>query len=367
MSERVFNFSAGPAVMPLPVLERIRDEIVTLPGAGMSVLEMSHRSAACDEIFEEAEMRLRRVLGVPDGYSVLFLQGGAQLQFSMIPINFLCGQPSAASYLVTGTWGGKGVTQAEREGRVEVVWSGSDENWTRVPEDGEYQVAEDSVYMYYVSNETIQGVQFQDLPSAGDVPLICDASSDFLSRPVDIERHAMYYACAQKNAGPSGLTVVVIENDFMNRAVPEQHPMLDYRAHAKAGSRLNTPPVFGVWAFLLVLRWLEDEMGGLAAMAEHNKRKAALLYEVLDEDSSPEPFYLPHAQKASRSRMNVTFRTANALLDGGFLEGAAERGLVTLKGHRSVGGVRASIYNAMPVAGVERLAAWMREFRGEHT
>ncbi|HVS12858.1 MAG TPA: 3-phosphoserine/phosphohydroxythreonine transaminase [Thermoanaerobaculia bacterium] len=359
MSERVFNFSAGPAAIPLPVLEQVRDEMLSLPGAGMSVLEISHRSKWFDAILGEAEERLRSILGVPGHYRVLFLQGGAQLQFDMVPINFLHSDQSA-DYVLTGSWGAKALAEAKLSGGARVAWDGKAESWVRVPADSELDLDPAARYVHFTSNETIQGVQFAAPPATGDVPLVCDASSDFLSRPVDVERYGLIYACAQKNAGPAGMTVVIVRDDLLATRREGLHSMLDYRQHADAGSRFNTSPVFPIYVFGLIARWIEGEIGGLAALAARNEAKARILYETIDAHAD---FYAAHAEKGSRSTMNVTFRLPSEELEREFLEGAAARGMVQLKGHRSVGGVRASIYNAMPRAGVEALRDWMVELR----
>ena len=361
---RVFNFSAGPAVLPVPVLKEAQRDLLALPGVGSSVLEISHRSETFDRILDEAEANLRELVGVPDDYRVLFLQGGALLQFSMIPINLLRGQALPASYILTGTWGSKAAVEARREGGVHVAWDGRDGNFDRVPGDSELDLPPASAFVHYTSNETIQGVQFRRPPGVGDSPLVCDVSSDFLSGPVDVGRFGLLYACAQKNAGPAGLTVVIVSDRLLERSASDLHSMLSFRLQAEKGSRLNTPNVFGVYLFLLVTRWLRDEIGGLKAAAARAERKTGLIYDVLDEDGGE--FYVCHAEPASRSRMNVTFRLRRSELEPVFVEAAAERDLVALKGHRSVGGFRASLYNAMPMEGAERLRDFMLEFRAAH-
>lgn len=363
-SQRVFNFSAGPAVLPVPVLEELQRDLLALPGAGSSVLEISHRSPAFDAILAEAEANLRELLAVPDDYQVLFLQGGAQLQFSMVPINLLRGRSLPASYVLTGSWGSKAAVEARREGDVHVAWDGKGDNFARVPRDEELDLPAASAYVHYTSNETIQGVQFRGQPAAGDAPLVCDVSSDFLSRPVDVRDFGLLYACAQKNAGPAGLTVVVVSDRLLERSGPDLHSMLSYRLQAEKGSRFNTPNVFGVYVFLLVTRWLRDEVGGLEAAATRAASKSGTIYDVLDDDGGE--FFVAHAERASRSHMNVTFRLRRPELEAAFVGGASERGLVSLKGHRSVGGFRISAYNAMPTEGVERLRDFMLEFRAAH-
>ena len=362
--KRVFNFSPGPAVLPLPVLEEIQRDLLALPGAGSSVLEISHRSPAFDAILAEAEANLRELLVVPDDYRVLFLQGGASLQFSMIPINLLRARDLPASYILTGSWGSKAAVEARREGKVHVAWDGKADNFVRVPDDEELDLPPASAYVHYTSNETIQGVQFQRPPPVGDAPLVCDASSDFLSGPVDVREFGLLYACAQKNAGPSGVTVVVVSDQVLERCGDEIHSMLSYRLQAEKGSRLNTPNVFGVYVFLLMTRWLRDEVGGLEVAAERAAAKSALIYDVLDQGGGE--FFVAHAERECRSHMNVTFRLRRPELEEAFVAGAAERDLVSIKGHRSVGGFRISAYNAMPAEGVERLRDYMLEFRKAH-
>lgn len=361
---RVFNFSPGPAVLPLQVLEEIQRDLLALPGAGSSVLEISHRSPAFDAILAEAEANLRELLAVPDDYRVLFLQGGASLQFSMIPINLLRARDLPASYILTGSWGSKAAVEARREGKVHVAWDGKADNFVRVPDDEELDLPPASAYVHYTSNETIQGVQFRRPPAVGDAPLVCDVSSDFLSGPVDVREFGLLYACAQKNAGPSGVTVVVVSDQVLERCGDDVHSMLSYRRQAEKGSRLNTPNVFGVYVFLLVTRWLRDEVGGLEAAAERAAAKSALIYDVLDRDGGD--FFVAHAERECRSHMNVTFRLRRPELEEAFVAGAAERDLVSIKGHRSVGGFRISAYNAMPAEGVERLRDYMLEFRKAH-
>jgi phosphoserine aminotransferase len=355
---RTWNFAAGPGALPLPVLERARDELLELPGAGASILEISHRSPAFDAVIAEAEANLRELLRIPATHHVLFLQGGASLQFSMAPMNLL---RSRAAYVVTGSWGRKAVAEARRIGEVVVVWDGAGSGYSSVPPRID---ASDADYLHVTSNETIEGVQ---LPSgfepAGGPPLVCDASSDVLSRPIRVERYGLLYAGAQKNAGPAGLTLAIVRDDLLERAPDGLPTMLDYRTHAANGSRYNTPPVFAVYVMLLVTRWLRDEVGGLQAMDEANRAKAALLYEAID---ASEGFYRGHAAPGARSLMNVTFRLPEEGLERTFVERAAAEGLAELRGHRSVGGIRASIYNAMALEGVRALRAFMDAFRARH-
>jgi len=358
MPERVYNFSAGPAMLPLAVLRRAQQELLSLPGVGISVLEISHRSAWFEEILQATEANLRQLLHIPPHYHVLFLQGGASLQFSMVAMNFLRGRRSA-DYIVTGSWSEKAMTEASREGSVRVAWSGREEGYVRVPSASEFTVDPAAAYVHFTSNETIHGVQFGAEPEVGDVPLICDASSDFLSRPVRIERYALLYAGAQKNAGPAGLTIVIVRDDMLERCGGNLPTMLDYRVHAAHRSVYNTPPVFAIYITKLVTDWLLGDIGGLEAMAALNREKAALLYSTLDGSHG---FYEGHAQPASRSLMNVTWRLPSPALEKEFLREAENRGLFELRGHRSVGGLRASLYNAMPLEGVRALGDFMREF-----
>jgi len=360
VGERVFNFSPGPAVLPLEVLERARDELLALPGVGISVLEISHRSPAFDRILEETLADLKGLLGVGDTHEVVLLQGGASLQFSMVPMNLLRGQTGAADYVVTGTWGATAIKEARREGKVHVAWDGAATNYDRLPASAEIRLSAAPAYVHVTSNETIQGVQWKHEPDVGDAPLVCDCSSDFLSRPIDVARYGLIYACAQKNAGIAGVTAVIIRKDLLERSRDELPTMLDYRTHVKNGSRPNTPAVFAVYVLGLVCRWIRDSIGGLDAMARHNRAKAKLLYDVLDASAG---FYAGHARPDCRSDMNVTFRLPDEATEKEFVKGATARRLVDLKGHRSVGGIRASIYNAMPIEGVETLRDYMLEFQ----
>jgi phosphoserine aminotransferase len=364
MADRVYNFSPGPAVLPLKVLEEAQRDLLALPGLGISALEISHRSKWFDGVLAETTGNLRKLLGL-DGklgeqFSVLYMQGGSRLQFSTIPMNFLRGSGRAADYLITGSWSKTALAEARREGEVRVVFDNNDENYRRLPRPDELQPGPDAAYLYYCSNETIQGVQFPTEPAPqGTVPLVCDASSDFLSRPLDMPRYGLVYACAQKNLGPAGVTVVIVRNDLLERVPDGLHTMLDYRSYAKEESRANTPPVFAVYVVLLVTRWLLDDVGGLAKMQAVNRRKAEMLYELLDK--YPE-VYEGHAQRDCRSLMNVTFRLPSEEATARFVKEAAARRLCELKGHRSVGGIRASIYNAMPMEGVEALRDFMVQF-----
>ena len=357
-TERVYSFSAGPAVLPEKVLEQVRDEMMCLPGAGNSILEIGHRTPAFDEILRGTENRLRSLLGINDDYSVLFLQGGSRLQFSMVPMNLLS-ENESADYLVTGSWSQKAAAEAKELRNVNVVYDGKPKNFNRVPTNDEIQRTQDSKYMYYTSNETIQGIQFQRTPTAQYDHLVCDASSDFLSRPIEIDRHAIVYACAQKNAGPAGVTVVIIRKDLLDSAPKNLPSYMQYKQHADNDSRFNTPPTFAIYVMGLILKWIEDEVGSLDDMRRRNESKAAMIYDVIDRYSD---FYVGHAVESDRSMMNVTFRFANETLDSLFKTMAADNHLTSLGGHRSVGGIRASIYNAMPIEGVKTLADFMNDF-----
>ena len=362
MDDRVYNFSPGPAVLPVPVLEEVRRDLLCLPGLGVSALEISHRSKWFLDVMETTTANLRRLLGLGDGYSVLYLQGGSRLQFSMAPMNLLRGGNEAADYLLTGSWSKQAIEEARREGEVHVAFDNQDENYRRIPRDEELHLSADAAYVYFCSNETIGGVQFATEPAAApatDVPLVCDASSDFLSHPIDANRYGLIFACAQKNLGPAGVTIVIVRDDLLDRVPEGLHTMLDYREYHRQQSLANTPPVFAVYVTMLVTRWLLDEIGGLAKMDAINRTKSGMLYDLLDKYPQ---LYQGHAASDSRSRMNVTFRLPSDDATARFLAEAAERRLHNLKGHRSVGGIRASIYNAMPCAGVEALRDFMVAF-----
>jgi phosphoserine aminotransferase len=359
IAKRIHNFGAGPAVLPLPVLERVRAELVDYADTGMSVLEMSHRSAAFEAIIQKAEADLRALAGLGPEHAVLFLQGGATLQFAMLPANL---RPAGASadYLVSGHWSQAALKEAQKSGRARVAGSTEGSGFDRIPAQAELDLDSGAAYLHFTSNNTIYGTQWPQPPEPlPGVPLVCDASSDVLSRPLDAARLGLLYAGAQKNLGPAGVTLVVVRRDLLERVPGGLPALLDYRLMAESRSLYNTPPTFAIYVVGLVLEWLR-ERGGLAVMAERNEAKAALVYGAIDRSDG---FYRGHAQPASRSRMNVTFRLPDAASEKAFLQQAQAEGFDGLKGHRSVGGVRASIYNACPHESVAALADFMSEFR----
>jgi len=353
---RIYNFSAGPAVLPLPVLEEAQRDLVALPGVGMSVLEISHRSKPFDEIFQAAEADMRSLAGIPANYKILFLQGGASLQFSMVPLNLLT-EGRTADYIHTGSWAEKAAKEAKRVGAVNVTGSTESDNFNRIPRADECHLTPGAAYVHMTSNNTIEGTQWKALPAVGDAPLVSDASSDIFSAPIDVSKFGLIYAGAQKNLGPSGVVLVIIREDLLARSSKSLHTMLNYAVHAENGSLYNTPPAFGIYVLGLVIEWLQGQ-GGLAGIRAVNERKAGKLYTELDRTG----FWKPTAQRDSRSLMNVTFRLATEDLEKKFVKEATAAGFDGLKGHRSVGGMRASIYNAFPERGVEMLVDFMREF-----
>ena len=356
ITTRIYNFSSGPAVLPLPVLEEVQRDLLALPGVGMSVLEISHRSTAFEDIIQRAEANLRRLAGVPDTYAVLFLQGGASLQFSMVPMNLLTAGRTA-DYIITGSWTQKAVKEATRVGKVNIAATTEADRFTRIPHQGELTLTPGAAYVHITSNNTIEGTEWRTVPDVGDVPLVSDASSDIFSRPTEVGRYGLIYAGAQKNLGPAGATVVIIRKDLLPRSSSDLHTMLSYKIQAENGSLYNTPPVFAIYIVGLVSGWIMAQ-GGLEAMARANERKAGKLYAEIDRSG----FYRGTAQPASRSLMNVTFRLRSEELERRFVTEATAAGLDGLKGHRSVGGMRASIYNAFPEEGVDALIHFMREF-----
>jgi len=354
---RVFNFSAGPAALPEAVLEKAQSELLDWQGSGMSVMEMSHRGKDFMSIAARAEADLRELMQIPANYKVLFLQGGASSQFAMVPMNLL-GDKTSADYINTGAWSKKAIAEANRFCDVTVIASTQENNFSSAPEASELRISPDAAYVHYTPNETIGGVEFDYIPETGDIPLVADMSSTILSRPIDVEKFGVIYAGAQKNIGPAGLTLVIIRDDLISQDLPESVPsMFRYATHAENGSMYNTPPTFGWYLAGLVFEWLK-ELGGLEAMEEINRRKAQLLYDTIDNSV----FYENPVEPRNRSWMNVPFTLINPELDATFLAEATEAGLTTLKGHRSVGGMRASIYNAMPEEGVKALVEFMEAF-----
>ena len=358
MHERIFNFSAGPAVLPLSVLERAQKDLVSFPGAGMSVLEMSHRSAPFDKIIKEAEADLRTLLAIPENYKVLFLQGGASLQFSMVPMNLLL-KGKTADYILTGSWSQLALKEAKKLGDARVAATTEDTNFNRIPAEDELKTDPKAAYAHFTSNNTIYGTQWRTEPEAGSVPLVCDASSDILSRPLDVSKYGLIYAGAQKNAGPAGVTLVIIRDDLIERVPAGLPSLLDYRLIAEKESLYNTPPCFAIYLAGLVFKWLLDEVGGLKEIQKRNEEKAKILYDAIDTNSD---YYRGHAEAGSRSQMNVTFRLPSEELEKRFAKESTAAGLDGLKGHRSVGGIRASIYNAFPREGVLKLVEFMKDF-----
>ncbi len=360
MTTRIYNFSAGPAVMPVEVLEEAQRDLVALPDVGMSVMEISHRSKTFDAIIAAAAADLRELGKVPDNYKVLFLQGGASLQFSMVPMNLLTAG-ATADYIITGDWSKKALKEAKKVGATNVAGSTETGQFKRIPTQAELTFTPGAAYAHMTSNNTIFGTQWPYVPDTGDVPLVCDASSDIFSGPVDVSKFGLIYAGAQKNLGPSGVTVVIVREDLLARSAPQLPSMLNYHTIAEGGSLYNTPPCFGIYILGLVLKWLKGA-GGLNAMAKRNERKAKILYDELDRSA----FWTPHAESDARSLMNVTFRLPNEDLEKRFVKEATAAGFDGLKGHRSVGGLRASIYNAFPEDGVKALVTFMQEFERTH-
>jgi phosphoserine aminotransferase len=353
---RIYNFSAGPAVLPVEVIEEAQRHLLELPGVGMSVLEISHRSKTFDDIIQGCEADMRTLAKIPADYKILFLQGGASLQFSMVPMNLLP-EGGSADYIVTGVWGQKAVKEAKKVGAVKIAASTEVEQFKRLPAQSELKLDPNAAYVHMTSNNTIYGTEFHWLPDTGKVPLVSDMSSDIFSRPFDVAKHALIYAGAQKNLAPAGVTLVIIREDMLKRSPAALHTMLSYAVHAENQSLYNTPPVFAIYVMRLVMTWLLKN-GGLEGVDKSNERKAAKLYAEIDRSG----YYRGHAHKDCRSRMNVTFRLPSEDLEKKFAKEATAAGLDGLKGHRSVGGMRASIYNAFPEAGVDALVEFMREF-----
>jgi len=349
-----YNFYAGPAILPKEVMQKAKDELLDFNGIGLSVMEISHRSTDFSNVINGAEKKIRDFYNIPDNYSVMFLQGGASLQFGMIPMNILNG--GTADYINTGAWAKKAIKEAKLFGDVNIAASSEDENFNYIPKD--FNLSSNAKYVHITSNETIGGVQWTKLPETGDIPLIADMSSDIFSRKIDISKYAMIYAGAQKNIGPSGVTLVIMRNDLIEQGNKELTTMLQYRTHKEKGSMYNTPPTFGIYIIKLVMEWLEEN-GGIEAIENENEKKATLLYKTIDEND----MYYGTAKLEDRSKMNVTFKLKSEELEARFIKEATEAGFIGLKGHRSVGGCRASIYNAMPFEGVKALVDFMNNFK----
>ena len=356
---RVFNFSPGPAVLPEPVLRKAAAEMLDWHGSGMSVMEMSHRGPEFMGIADKAEADLRKLLAIPASYKVLFLQGGAVAENAIIPMNLLQGKRSA-DYVNTGEWSKKSIKEAKKYASVNIAASSEDRNFSYVPAQSVWKLDPEAAYVHVCTNETIGGVEYQWTPQTGDVPLVADMSSHILSRAIDVSRYGVIYGGAQKNVGPAGLTLVIVRDDLLDRALPITPSAFHWKEQAEADSMLNTPPTYAIYIAGLVFDWLQEQ-GGIAAIEQHNIAKAKLLYDALDASE----FYLSPVRREDRSRMNVPFKLRDESLDGAFLKGAEARGMLQLKGHRSVGGMRASIYNAMPLEGVQALVDYMREFERE--
>lgn len=353
-NERIYNFSAGPSMLPLPVLERAAREMTNYGGSGMSVMEMSHRSKVYAKIFAETKEKFRGVMQIPENYEILFLQGGASTQFSAIPLN-LMGLTGKADYALTGNFSTAAWKEAKRYGDAAVACSSEDENHSYIPKT--LNLREDASYFYYCSNNTIYGTQWKSVPETGNIPLVCDMSSDICSKPIDVSKYGVIYAGAQKNLAPAGLTIVIVRKDLLGHALPQTPMMLDWQIQAENDSMKNTPPCWCIYVLGLVCDWLQEQ-GGLAGIQKINEYKAKMLYDTLEQTE----VFTCHAQKEARSVMNVTFRTASSDLDALFASQAEAQGMSNLKGHRKVGGMRASIYNAMPVEGVEKLCDFIRDF-----
>jgi phosphoserine aminotransferase len=358
MEKRIYNFSAGPAILPEDVLKEAQEDLFVLPGVGMSILEISHRSKKFDEIHAAAKNDLKTLFNLSDDYQLLFLQGGASLQFSMVPLN-LMPPKNKADYIVTGTWSKKAVKEAKRVGAVNIAATTESENFKRIPKPEEIKLDPDAAYVHFTSNNTIFGTEWQNEPETGNVPLICDASSDILSRKINVNKYGLIYAGAQKNMGPSGVTFVIIRKDLIARSGDSLHTMLSYKTHAENDSLYNTPSVFGIYIIGLIAKWMLKN-GGVDAMSKLNTEKAQLLYKCLDESAG---YYKGHADKDSRSNMNITWRLPSEDLEKKLISEATKAGFDGLKGHRSVGGLRASIYNAFPKKGVEDLVEFLNDFK----
>ena len=357
---RIYNFSAGPSMLPLPVLEQAAAEMTNYRGSGMSVMEMSHRSKVYQAIFDETKADLKRIMNVPDDYEILFMQGGATAQFAAIPLN-LIGRTGKATYALTGNFSTVAMKEAKKYGQITIAASSEDKDHTYIPRQSELVVPEDAAYFYYCSNNTIYGTEWDYVPETGGVPICCDMSSNIMSKPVDVSKYGIIYAGVQKNMAPAGMAVVIIRKDLIGTELPITPKILSYKTFAEKDSMPNTPPCYTIYMLGLVLKWV-DAQGGLAGMEKLKKERAALLYDVIDSSS----LFKGCAEKQARSDMNVTFRTGNEELDAQFVKEATAAGFANVKGHRNVGGMRASIYNAMPVEGAKALADFMRDFEARN-
>ena len=358
MDNRIYNFSAGPAILPVEVLLEAQKDFVSYKGSGMNVMEMSHRGKIFDAIIKEADADLRKLLGIDDKFAILFLQGGATLQFSMVPLN-LMPPKNKADYIVTGAWSEKAVKEGKRVGAVNIAATTKSDNYTRIPKQSEFKLDPDASYVHFTSNNTIYGTEWRSEPETGNIPLVCDASSDFLHKKLDMNKYGLIYAGAQKNIGPAGVTVVIIRKDLLERSSDSLHTYMNYKIHVDNESMYNTPTTFGIYIAGLVFKWLLN-MGGLDEMYRRNVEKAKVLYDAFD---SSDGYYKGTTVKEDRSLMNVTYRLPNEQLEEKFIKEASAKGFSGLKGHRSVGGIRASIYNAFPKKGVEELVSFMSDFK----
>ena len=360
-SLQLYNFAGGVGLLPESVIREAQQAVLNIPDCQISALVVNHRSQLCRDILDETEQNLRTLLSIPENYHVLFLQGGASLQFAMMPMNLCTKKNNAVDYMTTGYWSNKAVKEAEILSKnVNIIWSGKDQHFTRMPNASEYQINPDAAYVHYCSSETVEGLQFTGYPDTGKVPLLCDMSSEFLTKPFDINNYGLVYAHAQKNIGAAGVTIVIIRDDLLQDIPHDVPEILDYRSHVKMGSIYNTPPIFAIYIVLLVTRWLLNDMGGLHNMNVQNQAKAALLYQAIDDS---EDFYHGHAHKNSRSIINVVFSLPSSDLEKQFIKEAETLGMIGLDGHRSLGGIRASLYNPMPIEGSLKLQKFMQDFQ----
>lgn len=363
-TKHLYNFAGGVGLLPPKVIKESQEAIIEVPNTGISALVIDHRSQLCRDILDEAETNIRTLLNIPRNYQVLFLQGGASLQFAMIPMNCCPNKSQITNYIVSGYWSQKSSKEAQKLRKTHIIWDGTSENYQRTPKPNEYQIDADAAYFHYCSNETVEGLRFSHPVNTGNVPLICDMSSDFLTKPVEITKYGLIYAHAQKNIGAAGVTVVIIRDDLVENISDEIPAILDYRSHIKMKSIYNTPPIFAIYVVLLVTRWLLNDVGGLKNMAQLNQRKASVLYNVLDQSQG---FYQGHAEQDSRSLINVVFNLPTPELEIQLLQAAQKVGIIGLKGHRSLGGLRASLYNPMPLDGVLYLRDFLEKFQTKYS